>query len=71
MGINKDWFLEKINYFLENDERNRMKRVDNSYFFLKASYLQTSSYTVKSSTLASKYISNHTFLQIFRYPQYR
>ncbi|MFX0075689.1 MAG: 4Fe-4S binding protein [Candidatus Hermodarchaeota archaeon] len=33
MGINKDWFLEKINYFLENDERNRMKRVDNSYFF--------------------------------------
>lgn len=33
MGITKDWFLEKINSFLENDERNRMKRVDNSYFF--------------------------------------
>ena len=33
MGTTKDWFLEKINSFLENDERNRMKRVDNSYFF--------------------------------------
>ena len=33
MGINKDWFLEKINNFLENDDSNRMKLVDNSYFF--------------------------------------
>lgn len=33
MGINKGWFLEKINNFLETDESNRMKMVDNSYFF--------------------------------------
>ena len=33
MGINKDWFLEKINEFLKDDESNRMKKVDNSYFF--------------------------------------
>jgi epoxyqueuosine reductase QueG len=33
MGLNKDWFLEKISNFLESNESNRMKRVDNSYFF--------------------------------------
>jgi epoxyqueuosine reductase QueG len=33
MGINKEWFLEKINNFLKSDERNKMKKVDNSYFF--------------------------------------
>lgn len=33
MGINKDWFVEKINSFLENDESNKMKMVDNSLIF--------------------------------------
>jgi len=33
MGINKDWFIEKINSFLENDESNKMKMVDNSFIF--------------------------------------
>jgi len=30
MGINKDWFVEKINSFLEVDESNKMKMVDTS-----------------------------------------
>jgi len=33
MGISKRWFVEKINKFLENDESNRMKLVDNSKMF--------------------------------------
>lgn len=33
MGINKDWFLEKINSFLEVDESNKMKMVDSSLIF--------------------------------------
>jgi len=33
MGINKDWFIEKINTFLENDESNKMKMVDSSLIF--------------------------------------
>jgi epoxyqueuosine reductase len=33
MGINKDWFLEKINGFLEVDESNKMKMVDSSLIF--------------------------------------
>ena len=33
MGINKDWFLEKINRFLEVDESNKMKMVDSSLIF--------------------------------------
>ncbi len=33
MGINKDWFIEKINSFLENDESNKMKMVDSSLIF--------------------------------------
>ena len=33
MGINKDWFVEKINSFLEVDESNKMKMVDTSLIF--------------------------------------
>ena len=33
MGINKDWFVEKINSFLENDDSNKMKMVDDSFIF--------------------------------------
>ena len=33
MGIDKDWFLEKINNFLQNDESNLMKMVDSSLIF--------------------------------------
>jgi len=33
MGIDKDWFVEKINSFLEVDKSNKMKMVDNSLIF--------------------------------------
>jgi epoxyqueuosine reductase QueG len=33
LGINKDWFVEKINSFLENDDSNKMKMVDDSFIF--------------------------------------
>ena len=33
MDITKEWFIEKINNFLENDEINRMKMVDGSLIF--------------------------------------
>ncbi len=33
MGINKEWFIEKINSFLEDDDSNKMKMVDNSLIF--------------------------------------
>ena len=33
MGIDKDWFVEKINSFLEVDESNKMKMVDSSLIF--------------------------------------
>ena len=33
MGINKEWFIEKINSILEDDDSNKMKMVDNSLIF--------------------------------------
>ncbi|NHI92957.1 MAG: epoxyqueuosine reductase [Candidatus Lokiarchaeota archaeon] len=33
MNIEKKWFLEKISFFLTNDESNKMTKVDNSLMF--------------------------------------
>ena len=33
MGISKNWFIEKINKFLDHDESNKMKIVDNPKMF--------------------------------------
>ena len=33
MEITKEWFIHKINEFLENDESNKMSKIDGSYFF--------------------------------------
>jgi epoxyqueuosine reductase QueG len=33
MVINKEWFIHKINNFLENDESNKMAELDGSYIF--------------------------------------
>jgi len=33
MDINREWFIEKINFFLSNDESNKMSDIDGSYIF--------------------------------------
>jgi len=33
MDVNKGWFIIKINEFLENDESNKMSKLDDSYIF--------------------------------------
>ena len=33
MEINKEWFINKINSFLENDECNKMSKVDGIFIF--------------------------------------
>ncbi|MFX1363957.1 MAG: 4Fe-4S binding protein [Promethearchaeota archaeon] len=32
-SVSKDWFIQKINDFLENDEINKMSMIDDSYIF--------------------------------------
>jgi hypothetical protein len=33
MDVNKDWFINRINKFLENDNSNKMSKVDGSLIF--------------------------------------
>jgi epoxyqueuosine reductase len=33
MNVNKNWFIDKINSFLENDQSNKMIKLDGSYIF--------------------------------------
>lgn len=33
MVVNKEWFIQKINNFLENDESNKMNKLDGSFIF--------------------------------------
>ena len=33
IDINKEWFIDKINGFLKDDESNRMRKVDGSFIY--------------------------------------